>query len=173
MKLLWDGSDIRNTAHFPTSFKLFGFTWRVIHSTPHFVAAQDVYHLRPFTVFRYSLQNDAFVRDFSTREVVGDFYVSAISEYISQSKARQSLERLEDELKSYRKSTIGVHWAVIRDADCSILIELEDKEQAFDCAASLRRLHNEAVHVDPLFGSKPQERNKPSPASKPQNASEQ
>jgi hypothetical protein len=45
-------------------------------------------------------------------------------------------------------------WAVVRAADRRILIELENKEQAFDCAASLRRLNNLAVHVEPLFASK-------------------
>jgi hypothetical protein len=45
-------------------------------------------------------------------------------------------------------------WAVVRAADRCVLIELENKEQAFDCAASLRRLNNLAVHVEPLFASK-------------------
>jgi hypothetical protein len=75
----------------------------VIRSTPNFVAAKEVHRLRPFTVFRYSLQNDAFVRDFSAPEPVGDFYVSVVGEYTRRSTAIRSLKTLEDQLQSYRK----------------------------------------------------------------------
>ena len=52
-------------------------------------------------------------------------------------------------------------WAVIRDVDRRTLIEFENKEEAFDCAASLRRLQNEVVHVEPLFTGKPQKKSEP------------
>ena len=68
---------------------------------PHFVAAQEVHHVRPFTVFRYSLQNDTFVRDFSAPEPVGDFYVHTIGEYTRRSSAIRSLKTLEEQLQSY------------------------------------------------------------------------
>jgi hypothetical protein len=74
-----------------------------IRSTPNFVAAQEPYHVRPFTVFRYSLQNDAFVRDFSAPEPVGDSYVYTIGEYKHRSTAIRSLKTLEGQLQSYRK----------------------------------------------------------------------
>ena len=85
------------------SFKLSGGTWQVIRSTPNFVAAKEVYGLRPFTVFRYSLQNDTFNRDFSGPEPVDDFYVSVVGEYTHRSTAIRSLKTLEDQLQSYRK----------------------------------------------------------------------
>ena len=85
------------------SFKLFGCAWQVIRSTPNFVAAKEVHGLRPFTVFRYSLQNDTFGRDFSAPETVGDFYVSIVGEYTYRSTAIRSLKTLEDQLQSYRK----------------------------------------------------------------------
>jgi len=85
------------------SFKLFGCAWQVIRSTPNFVAAKEVHGLRPFTVFRYSLQNDTFGRDFSAPETVGDVYVSIVGEYTHRSTAIRSLKTLEDQLESYRK----------------------------------------------------------------------
>src|SRR5215469_6631094 len=85
------------------SFKLFGCAWQVIRSTPNFVAAKEVHRLRPFTVFRYSLQNDTFGRDFSAPESIGDFYVSIVGEYTHRSTAIRSLKTLEDQLQSYRK----------------------------------------------------------------------
>jgi len=85
------------------SFKLFGCTWEVVRSTPNFVAAKEIYGLRPFTVFRYSLQNDTFNRDFSGPEPVDDFYVSVVGEYTHRSTAIRSLKTLEDQLQSYRK----------------------------------------------------------------------
>jgi hypothetical protein len=91
------------TGGFPSSFQLFGFKWQVIRSTPNFVAAKAVYGLRPFTVFRYSSQNEAFVRDFSAPKPVDEFYVSAVGEYTYRSTAIRSLKTLEDQLQSYRK----------------------------------------------------------------------
>ena len=85
------------------SFKLFGCTWEVMRSTPNFVAAKEIYGLRPFTVFRYSLQNDTFNRDFSGPEPVDDFCVSVVGEYTHRSTAIRSLKTLEDQLQSYRK----------------------------------------------------------------------
>ena len=85
------------------SFKLFGCTWEVMRSTPNFVAAKEVYGLRPFTVFRYSLQNDTFGRDFSAPEPVADFYLSVVGEYTRRSTAIRSLKTLENQLQSYRK----------------------------------------------------------------------
>ena len=96
-------ADCWYTKRFPTSFKLFGFTWQVIRSTPNFIAAKEADCLRPFTVFRYSSQNDTFVRDSSAPEPLGSFYVSAIGEYTRRSSAMRSLKTLEDQLQSYRK----------------------------------------------------------------------
>ena len=85
------------------SFKLFGCTWEVIRSTPNFVAAKEVYGLRPFTVFRYSLQYETFGRDFSAFELIADFYVSVVGEYTRRSTAIRSLKTIEDQLQSHRK----------------------------------------------------------------------
>ena len=91
------------TGRFPSSFKFLGCRWQVIRSTPNFVAAKEAHGLRPFTVFRYSLQNDTFGRDFSAPQPVGDFYVSVVGEYTYRSPAIRSLKTLEDQLQSYRK----------------------------------------------------------------------
>jgi hypothetical protein len=88
---------------FSGTFNLFGCAWQVIRSTPNFVAAKEVHGLRPFTVFRYSLQNDTFGRDFSAPEPVGDFYLSVVGEYTHRSTAIRSLKTLEDQLQSYRR----------------------------------------------------------------------
>jgi hypothetical protein len=91
------------TASFPSSFKLFGYNWGVIYSTPNFVAAKEIYFLRPLTVFRYSLQSGHFVRDFSAPQAVDDFYVSVIRGYTYRSAAIRALNTLEVELQSYGK----------------------------------------------------------------------
>ena len=60
------------------------------------VAAKEVHDLRQFTVFRYSLKNDAFGRDLSAPERVDGFYVSLVGEYTHRSTAIRSLKTLEE-----------------------------------------------------------------------------
>jgi hypothetical protein len=42
-------------------------------------------------------------------------------------------------------------WAVVTDGNRQILAKLDDKQDALECAESLRRLAKLAVHAKPLF----------------------